>query len=660
MDLYKYKYLKYKSKYLDLQGGTNCNKTAHTNEYEDLFDIVLDVKKNEKIRRDSLMEIIEIFNKNLHLEFSGILSKTTTTKKMIDLSLLETHTLFFNKNTKKMDTTGDVDNNSFLKLKSIQDKLYAYFGEDRYHIMKLKKEEIKNDYLNDIQAATFNSDEFLVKWTKYIAIGEITPEKSLSFSNDYLDKMTIENCIILIGDKIKVNMSDLKEFCTTDYNKKLLLFIILYILYLLDKHVLMILNKYNKVDENLIELIKNNGTEYPYKDTNLKIRILLDVFRNELNNDKNNDIYFIGLCDLEKKSIEFIKDYINIIQGKYKINIIFFNTIDNNIIQLKKKNFIGLLIMYKSNVNIEYDNDSNDKSDDESDDKSINKSVNNSINKSVIHRYPFIHVKEGLNSDGEITESSKDKKGNTVYKLMDKINNLGHFNIKINNNPFKIAVLYAGSSRDKKDKTILFNKKYDDIDIIMGDMNTTKQDAAYNIFNYASKLNDTYYSEAKFKEKYYKLHTCKKFRIPVLQQQFSKIEPDPNILLNSTEFLGTKDYIIVKNGGNDIETFAFKNRSSSFTDPIFILEQKEQKLDTDTYKDINKELTSLPNINHYSDHFIVGRQLNNKSKAFSFNMAADNTSLIEYYIDDLSNLYKTFYKVWINEKNTLDQITSLD
>lgn len=233
-----------------------------------------------------------------------------------------------------------------------------------------------------------------------------------------------------------------------------------------------------------------------------------------------------------------------------------------------------------------------------------------------------------------------DMTNNSVNK---NLHSYYYCNCEVNSISKKILIMYAKSDRKYIDDTVEINNKQI-IDILLGDLNTVTKISATNIINYASILEDDFYKQI---ENITKFHTCKKFRIPLLQQQFSKIEKDPDI--DNINNISSKDYVIIRGNKNQPETYTFQQQEN-------MLVKHDQDINSDV-QTINESLPWLPNTNHFSDHFLIKRKINNDEFAFTLNVAADNEILLEYYIDKLKDFYNLCYDVWKTNENTLTQIT---
>lgn len=665
---YKQKYLKYKNKYLNskLEGGV-CKRKSLSGVsgggvelcYNYNLNFENDPNPNAILdnNRGILAKIIEYFDTHLKIKYKLINGEKEMEKLMCKLSLLEFHTLFFNRNEKMMNTkAADTDQNIYLNLKSKQDKLYAFFGEDRFHAMKLNDEN-NVPYFDIIKdTKEFDNKNFFDNWIKFVDMKKIYKD-SVNYSS-YYDKMGILNCSFIIDDVV-LDMKSPDTIIEPNMKyKKLLLFIILYTTYLTDRNLLQILHEYYKIDNQLIYNMKKFGLDYVYGNKDTKINKFYDVLSMKLEKDPRNDMYIISTCDLDPDLRNKLMAKVENSKMAGNIGAVFKNTMDVDLPTIRSKgNFIGLLVLYKKD---KYPNGP----------PTIDSLVKNEQN-SELENLTFVD-----NNDRE-----------NIKKLSINVNNIGYFKLKYWDAEEKkdidkyIGVVYSGSSRDKEDKIIkLINDNK--IDLMMGDMNTTNQVSAKRIIEFASSISDEYYAKA---SNFYKFHTCKKFRVPLFQQQFSKIVSDPDINNKNDVFMGTKDYIIVKKSFlNTTKTTPNQTSFQMITPKIYVFLNEERKVleknkdgkeeektytkndifpytqDTEkSIRDINDYLPPLPNNDHFSDHFLVERQLKNNVCAYTLNFAADQKSLLEYFIKELEELYDSFYFAWTNESNTLEKTKNI-
>ena len=137
-----------------------------------------------------------------------------------------------------------------------------------------------------------NSKDFLdiVSWSSKNNIDLTNINKKLNnlsdISSKYVKGMIMKNTYFrleLDNENIEIDMSDPKNIII---NKQIIIIILIYILYLFDKHILQLLHIYYNKNNDVIKILEDNGYKYHYNNISTKVNKIIDALVYTYKNEK--------------------------------------------------------------------------------------------------------------------------------------------------------------------------------------------------------------------------------------------------------------------------------------------------------------------------------------------------------------------------------------
>lgn len=216
--------------------------------------------------------------------------------------------------------------------------------------------------------------------------------------------------------------------------------------------------------------------------------------------------------------------------------------------------------------------------------------------------------------------------------------------VKVTSKDGKNLNIFVGYAKSQKNQDLKFP---DDCNIILGDLNTKN----IKSFEIGITLSSNFNNDRKLYSEIIKNKCTFNIHRSPLQAQFSKIGYEHDIEKHVTNTIPEntticyRDYIIF---GNDI-----------LSNDILYKETKPKIYDiNNTTVDIyeSNKYTPIPNKVHFSDHYLVSRNLYGNTNVCLLNMAADQDSPLEFYIHDLREVYNKISDCFYDDETKIADI----